>query len=52
MTKEMEFAKCIALLHKVVRMELITEEEYTIARILLMRQLTEQRLISEPDFRK
>ena len=32
MTKEMEFAKCMALLRKAVRMELITEAEYTIAR--------------------
>ena len=28
MTKEMEFAKCMALLRKAVRMELITEAEY------------------------
>ena len=34
MTKEMEFAKCMALLRKAVRMELITE--YTIARNKLM----------------
>ena len=26
MTKEMEFAKCMALLRKAVRMELITEQ--------------------------
>ena len=32
MTKEMEFAKCMALLRK----ELITEAEYTIARNKLM----------------
>ena len=36
MTKEMEFAKCMALLRKAVRMELITETEYTIARNKLM----------------
>lgn len=36
MTKEMEFAKCMALLRKAVRMELITEAEYTIARNKLM----------------
>ena len=36
MTREMEFAKCIALLRKAVHMELITEEEYTVARNKLM----------------
>ena len=36
MTKEMEFAKCMALLRKAVRMELITEVEYIIARNKLM----------------
>lgn len=36
MTREMEFAKCIALLRKAVRMELITEAEYTAARNKLM----------------
>ena len=36
MTKEMEFEKCMALLRKAVRMELITEAEYTIARNKLM----------------
>lgn len=36
MTREMEFAKCIALLRKAVRMELITEAEYIAARNKLM----------------
>ena len=36
MTKEMEFAKCIALLRKALRMELLTEAEYVAARNKLM----------------
>jgi hypothetical protein len=36
MMREMEFAKCIALLRKAVRMELITETEYIRARNKLM----------------
>jgi len=36
MTKEMEFAKCIALLRKAFRMELLTEAEYIAARNKLM----------------
>ena len=36
MTREMEYAKCIALLRKIVRMELITENEYVAARNKLM----------------
>ncbi len=36
MTKEMEFAKCIALLRKALRMELLTEVEYVAARNKLM----------------
>ena len=37
MTKEMEFAKCMALLRKAVRMELITEAEYIVVRIRMSR---------------
>lgn len=33
MTKEMEFAKCMALLRKAVRMELITEAELSLIHI-------------------
>ena len=36
MTKEMEFAKCIALLRKALHMELLTEAEYVAARNKLM----------------
>ena len=36
MTREMEYAKCIAVLRKIVRMELITEHEYVAARNKLM----------------
>lgn len=36
MTREMEFAKCIALLCKAVRMELISEAKYTVAKNKLM----------------
>ena len=36
MTREMEYAKCIAVLRKIVRMELITENEYVAARNKLM----------------
>ena len=36
MTREMEYAKCMAVLRKIVRMELITENEYVAARNKLM----------------
>jgi len=36
MTKEMEFAKCIAVLRKSIRLGLISESEYTVARKRLM----------------
>lgn len=36
MTREMEYAKCIAVLRKIVRMEMITENEYAVARNKLM----------------
>lgn len=36
MGREMEYAKCIALLCKAYRMQLLTEEEYNIARNKLM----------------
>ena len=36
MTKEMEFAKCIAVLRKLIRLGLISESEYTVARKRLM----------------
>ena len=36
MTKEMAFAKCITLLRKAFRMELLTEAEYIAARNKLM----------------
>ena len=36
MTKEMEFAKCMALLRKAFRMELLTEAGYIAARNKLM----------------
>lgn len=36
MTREMEYAKCIAVLRKIVRMEIITENEYVAARNKLM----------------
>lgn len=36
MTREMEYAKCIAVLRKIVRKEKITENEYVAARNKLM----------------
>jgi len=36
MTKEMEFAKCIAVLRKLFRLGLISEAEYTVTRKRLM----------------
>lgn len=36
MTREMEYAKCMAVLRKIVRMEIITENEYVVARNKLM----------------
>lgn len=36
MTREIEYAKCIAVLRKIVRMEMITENEYVAARNKLM----------------
>ena len=36
MTKEMEFAKCFAVLRKLIRLGLISESEYTVARKRLM----------------
>lgn len=36
MTREMEYAKCIAVLRKIVRMEMITENECVAARNKLM----------------
>ncbi len=36
MTREMEYAKCIAVLRKIVRMGMITENEYVSARNKLM----------------
>ena len=36
MNKELEYAKCIALLCKAYRMQLLTEEEYNAARNKLM----------------
>lgn len=36
MIREMEYAKCIAVLRKIVRMEMITENEYVAARNKLM----------------
>jgi len=36
MTREMEYAKCIAVLRKIVRMGMITENEYVSVRNKLM----------------
>ena len=36
MTREMEYAKCIAVLRKIVRLGMITENEYAAARNKLM----------------
>lgn len=36
MGREMEYAKCMAVLRKIVRLELITENEYVAARNKLM----------------
>ena len=36
MTREMEYAKCIALLRKIIRIGMITEYEYVAARNKLM----------------
>ncbi|MGN8945248.1 hypothetical protein ACTNEF_09125 [Bariatricus sp. HCP28S3_E4] len=36
MTREMEYAKCMAVLRKIVRLELITENEYVAVRNKLM----------------
>lgn len=36
MTREMEYAKCMAVLRKIVRLEIITENEYVAARKKLM----------------
>ena len=36
MTREMEYAKCMAVLRKIVRLELITENEYVEVRNKLM----------------
>ena len=36
MTREMEYAKCIAVLRKIVRMGMITENEYVSVRSKLM----------------
>ena len=36
MTREMEYAKCMAVLRKIVRMETITENEYVAARNKMM----------------
>lgn len=46
MTKEMEFAKCIALLRKAFRKELLTEVEYIVVRNKLMDRFL---IISEDD---
>lgn len=39
MTREMEYAKCMAVLRKIVRMGMITENEYVAARNKLMEQV-------------
>lgn len=36
MCKEMEYAKCIAVLRKMFKMQLLTEEEYNLVRNKLM----------------
>ena len=36
MTREMEYEKCMAVLRKIVRLELITENEYVAVRNKLM----------------
>ena len=36
MTREMEYAKCMAVLRKIVRIGMITENEYVAARNKLM----------------
>lgn len=36
MTREMEYAKCMAVLRKIIRMRMITESEYVAARNKLM----------------
>lgn len=36
MTREMEYAKCIAVLRKTVRLGMITESEYEVAKNKLM----------------
>ena len=36
MTREREYAKCMAVLRKIVRMGMITESEYVVARNKLM----------------
>lgn len=36
MTREMEYAKCMAVLRKIVRLGIITENEYMAARNKLM----------------
>ena len=36
MCKEMEYTKCIALLRKMYRMQLLTEEEFNLIRNKLM----------------
>ena len=36
MTREMEYAKCMTVLRKIVRMEMITENEYVAVRNKLM----------------
>lgn len=36
MTREREYAKCIAVLRKIIRMGMITESEYVVARNKLM----------------
>ena len=36
MTREMEYAKCMAVLRKIIRMGMITENEYVAARNKLM----------------
>ena len=36
MTREMEYAKCMAVLRKIIRMGMISESEYVAARNRLM----------------
>lgn len=36
MTREMEYAKCVAVLRRIIRMGMITEKEYVTARNKLM----------------